>query len=164
MYAAYATLPAEIKALIDDKKALNMFLYGAGSQENYKVDFENKLKYVHPMVRTHPETGRDALYVNRLMSWRIEGMEEEASRRLLDMLFDHIEQPQFGYTHKWRPGDLLLWDNRCTQHARNDFSAAERRLLRRVVVKGDKPFRRSARPFEAAIEAGAGRTRARARS
>jgi taurine dioxygenase len=69
------------------------------------------------------------------MTWNIEGMEERESAALLDRLFDHIEQPQFIYEHKWRVGDLLLWDNRCTLHARTDFSDKERRLLRRVVVQ-----------------------------
>jgi taurine dioxygenase len=80
--------------------------------------------------------------VNRLMSWSIEGLDEAEGRSLLALLFDHLEQPHFIYSHQWRPGDLILWDNRCTQHARTDFSAQERRLMRRVVVQGDKPFRK----------------------
>ena len=162
MYAAWASLPEHIKAQIENKKALNIYLYGNGSQQNYTPDFSTDLKFVHPMVRTHPDTGRDVLFVNRLMTWTIEGMSQTESRQLLDTLFDHLEQPQFVYAHKWRPGDLLLWDNRCTQHARTDFSAQERRLLRRVVVQGDRPFRRTAaadalaaddnRPVEARAE------------
>jgi taurine dioxygenase len=66
-------------------------------------------------------------------------MDEAESTALLGRLFDHMEQPQFIYTHNWRVGDLLLWDNRCTLHARTDFSDQERRLLRRVVIQGDKP-------------------------
>lgn len=139
-YKAYESLPANIKARIDGAKALNVFLYGSTSREGNKPDFSVHPNYVHPMVRTHPDTGRKALFVNRLMTWSIEGMDEAESTMLLDRLFDHMEQPQFIYDHKWRVGDLLLWDNRCTLHARTDFSDQERRLLRRVVIQGDKPF------------------------
>ena len=89
---------------------------------------------------THPDTGRKALYVNRLMTWSVEDMDDAEGNALLDALFAHIEQDQFIYTHKWRVGDLVLWDNRCTLHARTDFSDKERRLLRRVVVGGDRAF------------------------
>ena len=95
--------------------------------------------YVHPVVRTHPATGRKALYVNRLMTVRIEGLPQEESDELLNFLFDHQEQRQFVYEHVWRPGDILMWDNRCTLHARTDFSPGERRLLRRVIILGEKP-------------------------
>jgi taurine dioxygenase len=74
------------------------------------------------------------------MTWSIEGIDETESTALLNRMFDHMEQPDFIYGHKWRVGDLLLWDNRCTLHARTDFSDQERRLLRRVVIQGDKPF------------------------
>ena len=92
------------------------------------------------MVRTHPATDRKALYVNRLMTVRIEDMPEEESTELLDFLFDHQEQRQFIYEHVWRVGDILMWDNRCTLHARTDFSAGERRLMRRVTILGEKPM------------------------
>jgi len=67
-------------------------------------------------------------------------MAQEEGSVLLDQLFAHIEQDQFIYAHKWRVGDLILWDNRCTLHARTDFSDKERRLLRRHVVAGDRAF------------------------
>jgi taurine dioxygenase len=95
--------------------------------------------YVHPVVRTHPATGRRALYVNRLMTVRIEDMPEAESDELLQLLFDHQERREFIYEHVWRPGDLLMWDNRCTLHARTDFAPSERRLLRRVTILGEKP-------------------------
>jgi taurine dioxygenase len=139
-YKAYESLPADIKAKIDGANALNVFLYGSTSREGNKPDFSVHPNYVHPMVRTHPDTRRKALFINRLMTWSIEGMDEAESTALLDRLFDHMEKPEFIYGHKWRVGDLLLWDNRCTLHARTDFSDQERRLLRRVVIQGDKPF------------------------
>jgi taurine dioxygenase len=95
--------------------------------------------YVHPVVRTHPATGRKALYVNRLMTVRIEGLPAKESDELLDLLFDHQERREFIYEHVWRPGDLLMWDNRCALHARTDFSPSERRLMRRVTILGEKP-------------------------
>ena len=142
MYSAYDALPADLKAQIDGKKALNAFLYGTTTREDNeaKLDLSVHPHYSQPIARTHPDTGRKALFVNRLMTWNIEGEDEAAGRSLLNRLFDHIEQPQFIYAHKWRVGDLVLWDNRCTLHARTDFSDKERRLLRRVVVQGDRAF------------------------
>jgi taurine dioxygenase len=90
-------------------------------------------------VRTHPVTGRKALYVNRLMTVRIEGFPAQESDELLALLFDHQERREFIYEHFWRAGDLLMWDNRCTLHARTDFSPNERRLMRRVTILGEKP-------------------------
>lgn len=138
-YRAYETLSPDIKARIDSRRALNVFLYGSTSRDGNKPDFSVHPNHVHPVVRTHPETGRKGLFINRLMTWSIEGMDEAESTALLERLFDHMERPEFIYGHKWRVGDLVLWDNRCTLHARTDFSAAERRLLRRVVIQGDIP-------------------------
>ena len=73
------------------------------------------------------------------MTVAVEGMSETESEQLLNILFDHQERPDFIYEHVWRPRDLLLWDNRCTLHARTDFSAAERRLMRRLTILGEKP-------------------------
>ena len=139
-YKAYETLPADIKARIDGAKALNVFLYGSTSREGNKPDFSIHPNHVHPVVRIHPDTRRKALFINRLMTWSIEGMDEAESTALLNRMFDHMERPDFIYGHKWRVGDLVLWDNRCTLHARTDFSDQERRLLRRVVIQGDTPF------------------------
>jgi taurine dioxygenase len=135
MYKAYDELPPGLRARVDGKTAVNVFLYGSTSREGNKPDFNVHPHASHPMVRVHPESGRKALYANRLMTWNIEGVPDEESRAVLEKLFDHIEQPKFIYEHKWRPGDLILWDNRCTLHARTDFSNQERRLLRRVVVQ-----------------------------
>jgi taurine dioxygenase len=139
-YLAYETLPDAIKRRIDGKKALNAYDYDTASTKRGGDVADDVPRYVHPVVRTHPATGRKALYLNRLMTRRIEGLPAEESEELLDFLFDHQEQPQFIYGHVWRPGDLLLWDNRCALHARTDFDAGERRLLRRVTIIGEKPF------------------------
>jgi len=139
LYKAYDTLAPEIKSRLAGLKAENIYLYGTTSRADLKPDLATTRHYAHPVVRTHPDTGRKALYINRLMTWKIVGMDEAESEALLTRLFDHMEQDRFIYAHKWRPGDLVLWDNRCALHARTDFSDRERRLLRRVVVAGEVP-------------------------
>jgi len=140
MHMAYDALPRELKARIEGRKAVNAYHYESltRSVNEAKIDFSKQPHYAQPMVCTHPVTKRKALYVNRLMTWSVEGMDAEDGTALLNTLFDHIEQDRFIYTHKWRVGDLVLWDNRCTLHARTDFSDKERRLLRRHVVEGDR--------------------------
>jgi taurine dioxygenase len=136
-YAAYETLPEDIKNCIAGRRALNAYTTDTTLRSaNYD---DAKSSYWHPVMRTHPATGRKALYVNRLMTREIEGLPREESESILRKLFDHQEQPKFVYEHVWRPGDILMWDNRCTLHARTDFSAGERRLLRRVTILGEKP-------------------------
>jgi taurine dioxygenase len=139
-YAAYETLPADIKRRIEGRRALNAYDYDTAATKRGTKVADGVPTYVHPVVRTHPATGRKALYVNRLMTVRIEDMPEAESGELLDFLFDHQEQRQFIYEHVWRVGDILMWDNRCTLHARTDFSADERRLMRRVTILGEKPM------------------------
>ncbi len=132
-------MPADIKRRIEGRRALNAYDYdNAATKRGTKVA-DGVPFCVHPVVRTHPATGRKALYVNRLMTVGIEDMDEQESDELLALLFDHQEQRQFVYEHVWRVGDILMWDNRCTLHARTDFSAGERRLMRRVTILGEKP-------------------------
>jgi taurine dioxygenase len=85
---------------------------------------------------THPETGRTALYVNRLMTARIEGMDKDESDEILAALWEISEAPDNVLTHVWTKGDLLMWDNYCSCHARTDFPAEETRLLRRCTIQG----------------------------
>jgi taurine dioxygenase len=139
-YRAYETLPASIKQRIEGRKALNAYDYENASTRRGTKLRDGIPSCWHPIVRTHPDTRRKALYVNRLMTVAIEGVSEAESEELLDLLFDHQEQPQFIYEHVWRPHDVLLWDNRCALHARTDFSADERRLMRRLTILGEKPF------------------------
>jgi taurine dioxygenase len=138
-YMAYETLPDGIKRRIEGRKALNAYDYDGAAMKRGTRLADGVPSCVHPVVRTHPATGRKALYVNRLMTVRIEGLPEAESNELLATLFDHQERREFIYEHVWRPGDLLMWDNRCTLHARTDFSANERRLMRRVTILGEKP-------------------------
>jgi taurine dioxygenase len=138
-YAAYDALPEAMRTRIEGLKAMHIYEPG---QDSYNaitmarsVPTPNARMAAHPMVITHPGTGRKALYVNRLMTGYIVGMPREESTVLLEALFDHQEQPQFIYEHRWTPGDVLIWDNRCVNHARTDFDASELRKLRRVVVE-----------------------------
>jgi taurine dioxygenase len=138
-YRAYETLPPEIKRRIEGRKAVNAYDYDTAATKRGTRLAPSVPSYAHPVVRTHPATGRKALYVNRLMTVRIEGLPVQESDELLAILFDHQEHREFIYEHVWRPGDLLMWDNRCTLHARTDFSPNERRLMRRVTILGEKP-------------------------
>jgi taurine dioxygenase len=138
-YRAYETLPPEIKRRIEGRKAVNAYDYDTAATKRGTRLAPSVPSYAHPVVRTHPATGRKALYVNRLMTVRIEGLPVQESDELLAILFDHQERREFIYEHVWRPGDLLIWDNRCTLHARTDFSPNERRLMRRVTILGEKP-------------------------
>jgi taurine dioxygenase len=140
MYKAYDALPAELKARIEGRRAVNAYHYESltRSVNEANIDFSKQPHFAQPIVCTHPETGRRALYVNRLMTWTVEGLDAAEASTLLNTLFGHIEQDRFVYTHRWQVGDLVLWDNRCTLHARTDFSDKERRLLRRHVVEGDR--------------------------
>jgi taurine dioxygenase len=133
--AAYDALDDDTKALVDGKMALQGFLQGTTFREHNTPD----VSYVHPLVQVIPETGRKALVASRLLTFHVEDMDAAESDALLDRLFDLIEQPDNIYAHKWRPGDLVIWDNRTTVHGRNDFDPSERRLLRRYVTLGAKP-------------------------
>jgi alpha-ketoglutarate-dependent taurine dioxygenase len=139
-YRAYESLPDALKARLDGLRALNVYDYAANATIRATEPSPDAPRYVHPVVRTHPETGRKAIYVNRLMTDHIVGLGEAESRALLEILFDAVERPEHIYEHAWRPGDLAMWDNRCTLHARTDFDPAEARVLRRVAVRGDRPY------------------------
>ena len=143
-YRAYETLPDALQRKIEGRRAMNIAEYNIGTINSSAIERlngpdANTKRYAHPMVRTHPVTGRKALYVNRLLTAYVEGMPREESEAVLKALFDHQEQAGFVYEHVWQPGDLVIWDNRCTVHARTNFDASERRLLRRVIVLGETP-------------------------
>jgi taurine dioxygenase len=140
LYTVWETLPADLRAKLEGRKAIHFFDYGATTRDaNASADRAALPHYAHPVGRVHPLSGRTALYVCRLMTDRIEGLPEAESRALLERLFDAIERPEVLYTHTWRVGDLLLWDNRCSAHARTDFDPSERRHLRRFTIQGEQP-------------------------
>jgi taurine dioxygenase len=95
---------------------------------------------VHPLVRTHPETGRDALFVGGEFMCGIEGMHPEESRVFLDWLQRHIENPNFQVRWSWAPGDLAIWDERCTNHRALSDHYPANRAMRRCTVDGDRPY------------------------
>lgn len=134
-YAAYETLDPAVRARLEGKKALHHYNYGS-TQRGDDRGVEAFNEFVHPVFRTHEDTGRKAVYVNRLMTVKVIDMDEAESNQLLNAVYDHSEKPEFVYTHAWRKGDLLLWDNRCSSHARTDFPSTERRLMLRTTVKG----------------------------
>jgi taurine dioxygenase len=100
---------------------------------------KEQARFLHPIVRTHPETGRKALYLDLPHVERLENMRVSESQPLMDFLYHHATQPQFTTRLSWRPGSLAIWDNRCVQHyALNDY-AGQRREMNRITVKGDIP-------------------------
>jgi taurine dioxygenase len=135
-YAAYDTLNPAIRARLEGRKALNHYNYGTTIRGDTSKAVEAFNESIQPVFRTHDETGRKAIYVDRLMSMKIVDMSPEESDKLLDAVFDHAEKPEFVYRHVWRVGDLLVWDNRCSSHARDDFPSDQRRLMLRTTVKG----------------------------
>jgi taurine dioxygenase len=139
-YAAYESLDPAIRDPLEGRRAFHHYNYGMTERGGVgEVDAFSAC--VHPVFRTNEETGRKAVYVNRLMTEKVEGLAKPESDRLLNAVFDHAERPEFVYSHKWRVGDLLLWDNRCSSHAREDFPSGERRLLLRTTIKGNsRPY------------------------
>ena len=107
--------------------------------EQERVDDNNNLTGIHPVIRTHPETGKKALYVNEAHSCNFEGWSMSESEGLLDFLYAHQTKAEFQCRHKWHQGDVAIWDNRCVLHyPLNDYHG-HRRLLHRITLKGDKP-------------------------
>jgi taurine dioxygenase len=146
LYAAYDALPQATKQRIEDFKVVHNIGSGRNKAIPRPPDVQAALAktyppVVHPLVRTHPETGRKALYLCGERMERIEGMDPAESEELLLELLDHATQPQFEYRHKWLPGDILIWDNRCTMHKANgDYAAGETRYLYRITLHGTPTF------------------------
>ena len=136
MYKAYEAVPPALLEKLKGKKALHIHEYNRAKQASLTRDISSIPHFYHPVFITHPDTGRKSLFVDRLMTARIEGLSEEESAATLNALYATGERPEFIYEHIWRPDDLLMWDNRCTIHARTDFPENERRLLRRCTVEG----------------------------
>lgn len=145
-YLAYEALAPDFRTAIDTLRAVNTSakretsrtrvdrMRDAGNDEAADV-----MTAVHPVVRTHPETGRKALFVNRAHTACIEGQSEKESEPLLGFLFEYQTQPEFVTRICWKPGTLALWDNRCTLHVPlNDYQGC-RRVMHRITLKGDVP-------------------------
>jgi len=144
MYRAYETLPDALKHKLAGKFAIHDFTYTSagtlrkGFQE--VEDVRNAPGARHPMLRTHPITGKTALFLGRRTNAYILGLTVEESEELLDAVWSHTENEEFVYTHSWRPGDLVLWDNRCVMHRREAFEATDRRIMHRTQLEGEVPY------------------------
>jgi taurine dioxygenase len=146
MYAAYDTLPPALRKRVEHLQLKHDATIDAAGyiRKNFAhaadMDLTISPGGVHPLVRTHPETGRNCLFLGRRSKSYLVGLGIEESEALLDELWAHATQPALAWFHEWQPGDLLMWDNRCVMHRREPFDAAARRVLHRVVIKGSKPF------------------------
>ena len=138
-YRAYESLDDDTKERLKGLKAMNVYDYAANATVKSKESAPDAPRHVHPVVIRHPETGREVLYVNRLMTDHIVGMNRAESDALLEDLFQVLEDPAHAYEHVWTPGDLVMWDNLCTLHARTWFDPSMSRVLRRTSVAGEAP-------------------------
>ena len=133
--AAYEALDAPTRKRLEGLQARNVYGYDDTFREETVDESDpNSSAATHRLVRTHPVSGRKSLYLCRLMTRYIVGMDRGDSDALLDELFEHVEKPEFIYAHKWAENDVLIWDNRCLNHARTDFPREEDRLLRRYTI------------------------------
>jgi len=140
MYAIYDALPVALKARIADLKIKHDGTYNSGGYLRQGVtatdDPRTSPGAIHPLVCTHPDTGRRMLYLGRRRNAYLMGLDLPESEALLDELWDVVARPQFAWEHAWQVGDLVLWDNRCTMHRRDPFDASSRRIMHRTQIKG----------------------------
>jgi taurine dioxygenase len=143
MYAAYEALADATKQQIAGLRAihdLDASRQRAGAPPMTEKQRQEAPPVEHPLVRTHPESGRKCLYISH-HAMRIAGVAEGEGRALLKALMAHATRPEFVYAHRWRQGELVMWDNRCTMHKATGYDASgERRVMNRTVVKGDIPI------------------------
>jgi taurine dioxygenase len=141
MYAIYDALPAKLKERIAGLEIKHDGTYNSGGYVRQGVtptdDPRSSPGALHPLVCTHPDTGRRMLYLGRRRNAYIGGLELAESEALLDELWSYVDLPQFSWEHVWRVGDLVLWDNRCTMHRRDAFDPEQRRIMHRTQVKGE---------------------------
>lgn len=139
MYKAYDMIPRALRDRLEGRKVLQMHDYKR--RERIDVDAVDISKIRHhqqPIFITHPATGKKALYVSRLMTARIDGFSRSESDEILEQLFEISEDPGIVYEHHWSLGDLVIWDNWCSIHARKDFPREEPRLMRRLTIEGQQ--------------------------
>jgi alpha-ketoglutarate-dependent 2,4-dichlorophenoxyacetate dioxygenase len=144
MILAYRSLPEETKRRIAGLRCIHSWeasRLASGSRAASDAEIRERPPVEHPLVRIHPDIGEKALYIGTHAAG-IAGMPEANGRALLTELQAHATQPDFVYTHRWRPGDLVIWDNRCLLHraVANFAMATHRRVLHRTVVRGTAPY------------------------
>ena len=141
MYAVYDALPAQLKHRIATLKIKHDGTYNSGGYLRQGVtptdDPRTSPGAVHPLVCTHPDTGRQMLYLGRRRNAYLLGLELAESETLLNELWQYVERPEFSWEHVWQVGDLVMWDNRCTMHRRDAFDPAARRIMHRTQIKGE---------------------------
>jgi len=137
MYKAYENIPRPLRDKLEGRKVLQVHDYKRRERLDLdKIDLNTVRHHWQPIFITHPATGRKSLYISRLMSARIEGLSREESEDALEQLFEISEDPAIVYEHEWKLGDLVIWDNWCSIHARKDFPRDEPRLMRRLTIEG----------------------------
>jgi taurine dioxygenase len=142
MYGVYEALPAGLKDRVAGLEIKHDGTYNSGGYVRQGVtptdDPRTSLGAVHPLVCTHPDTGRRMLYLGRRRNAYLIGLDLAESEALLDELWSFVSRPEFAWEHVWRVGDLVWWDNRCTMHRRDAFDPTSRRIMHRTQVKGDE--------------------------
>jgi len=141
MYSVYEALPLDLKTRIAEVKIKHDGTYNSGGYVRQGVTPTDDPRLspgaVHPLVCTHPDTGRRMLYLGRRRNAYLVGFELEESERLLDELWSYVVRPEFAWEHTWQVGDLVMWDNRCTMHRRDSFDSDSRRVMHRTQIKGE---------------------------
>ena len=141
MQAAYAGLAEDERRALDPMVTVNVIEQDTGNVAADTRETLTKAPQRHPLIRTHPVTGRKAIYVHPGKTASIDGVAPERTRVFINDLLDRAIRPDMTYRHQWRPGDLLIWDNRATLHiAHRDYDAAEGRIMHRVILEGEVPF------------------------
>jgi len=131
MAKAYDAMPNRLKDAVAGKRAI------------FSSERNTSLRALHPVIRTHPETGRKSIFVNPQLTTGIDGMDEATSASLLAEIYEHCTRPEFVYWHRWRPGDLTFWDNRCVLHIADHTRIDDPSYIRhmhRTTIAGDVPF------------------------
>jgi alpha-ketoglutarate-dependent taurine dioxygenase len=144
MHDAYDDLAEDTKQKIEGLKAVHVYQSKYSPRLLGKISEESRHNLpppgIHPLVRTHPENGRKALFLNPVRMESIIGMEDKQALALIDELMRHATQKKYEYRHRWRHGDWVLWDNRSVMHQANpDYDMAQRRYLYRLMLKGETP-------------------------
>lgn len=143
MVAALEALPEDLRAAVEGREANHDSSYTSVGKLRKGAapvtDVSRAPGARHPVIRTHPETGRQSLFLGRRRNGWIVDMDVAESEALLDRLWAHCADARFAWTHTWRPGDLLIWDNRSANHKREAFDASARRVMHRCQIKGDRP-------------------------